>query len=37
MKPHKLIMYWVNTKKFCGGITVDENGMICELTAPCYK
>lgn len=30
--------YWVNTKKYCGAITVDQHGIICRLgTAPCYK
>lgn len=37
MKPYKLTMYWVNTKKFCGAITVDEKGIICDPSASCYK
>jgi len=31
-------LYWVNTKLFCGGISVDKNGDIVEQeTAPCYR
>lgn len=31
-------MYWVNTKKFCGAITVDQFGKVFSYeTAPCYK
>lgn len=30
--------YWVNTRKFCAGITVDENDKVYgPETAPCYK
>jgi len=38
MKVDKLTLYWVNTKKFCGGITVDGKGNVyAPETAPCYK
>lgn len=31
------VTYWVNTKKYCGGVSVDENDFIMfEGTAPCY-
>lgn len=31
-------LYWVNTKLFCGGVSVDERGKIVENeTAPCYR
>jgi hypothetical protein len=31
-------MYWLNTKKYCGGVSVDDVGFICgNGTAPCYK
>jgi hypothetical protein len=31
-------LYWVNTKLFCGGVSVDKNGNIVEKeTAPCYR
>jgi len=38
MKAYNRTMYWVNTKKFCGAITVNENGDVDpKETAPCYK
>lgn len=40
MKPttYKRTIYWVNTKKFCGGVAVDQKGDIYEPdTAPCYR
>jgi hypothetical protein len=30
-------MYWVNTKKYCGAVSVDSNGKVSFVnTAPCY-
>ena len=38
MKVYKRTIYWVNTKKFCGAIAVDQNGKVYGYdTAPCYK
>ena len=37
-KLHKRIFYYVNTKKFCGQIAVDQKGEIYKKnTAPCYQ
>jgi hypothetical protein len=37
-KTYKRIIYWVNTKKFCGAVAVDQDGHIFEYdTAPCYR
>ena len=34
----KQTLYWLNTKKYCGGVTVNDKGFITsEGTAPCYK
>jgi hypothetical protein len=31
-------IYWVNTQKYCGAISVDQNGRVYgPNTAPCYK
>jgi hypothetical protein len=31
-------LYWVNTKLFCGGVSVDKNGnIVVKETAPCYQ
>ncbi len=38
VKEYKRIIYWVNTKKFCGAIAVDQNGEVYKYdTAPCYR
>jgi hypothetical protein len=38
MKVYKRTHYWVNTKKYCGNVAVDQDGKIYELdTAPCYR
>jgi hypothetical protein len=30
-------MYWVNTKKYCGAVSVDDNDFITfKMTAPCF-
>ena len=35
---YKRNIYWVNTKKFCGSIAVDQDGLVYKLdTAPCYR
>lgn len=37
-KIYKRRIYWVATKKFCGAIAVDQDGLIYEYdTAPYYK
>jgi hypothetical protein len=37
-KPRKITTYWVKTKKYCGSIAVDQNGIIyARETAPCYR
>ena len=37
-KVYKRRFYWLNTKKFCGCLAVDQNGYVYGLdTAPCYK
>jgi hypothetical protein len=34
---YRYSVYWVNTKKYCGAVSVDQNGKICrDETAPCY-
>ncbi len=38
MKTYKRTIYWVNTKKSCGAIAVDQDGNVYKYdTAPCYK
>jgi hypothetical protein len=38
MGAYKRTIYWVNTKKFCAAVAVDQDGKIYALdTAPCYK
>ena len=38
MTIYKRRIYWVNTKKFCGAIGVDQNGEVSKYdTAPCYR
>ena len=35
---YKRTIYWVNTKKFCAAIAVDQHGKVFKFdTAPCYK
>jgi len=35
---YKRTIYWLNTKKFCGAVAVDQDGYISEWdTAPCYR
>lgn len=37
-KVYKRKFYWVNTTKFCGGVSVDQDGYVYKFdTAPCYK
>lgn len=37
-KVYKRTIYWLNTKKFCGAVAVDQDGYIFALdTAPCYR
>jgi hypothetical protein len=31
------IVYWLNTKKFCGSVGVKKGIIISSDTAPCYK
>jgi len=34
----KQAFYWINTIKYCGGVTVNEKGEVDSSgTAPCYK
>jgi len=38
LKVLKHKVYWVNTKLFCGAVTVNQDGKVLEQgTAPCYK
>ena len=37
-KIYKRTIYWVNTKKLCGAIAVDQDGFVYKYdTAPCYR
>jgi len=37
MKTYKRTLYWVNTKKYCGQVAVDQDGKVYKFgTAPCY-
>ena len=36
-KVYKRRIYWLNTKKYCGSVAVDQDGYIYNFdTAPCY-
>jgi len=38
IKEYRQTIYWVNTKKLCGAIAVDQNGEVFKWdTAPCYR
>ena len=38
MKAYKRTIYWVDTKKYCGAIAVDQKGEVYKWdTAPCYQ
>jgi hypothetical protein len=38
MKTYKRTFYWLNTKKFCGGVAVDQDRKVFKWdTAPCYQ
>lgn len=35
---YKRRIYWLNTIKFCGGVAVDQDGLVYKWdTAPCYQ
>ena len=37
-KVYKRTIYWLNTKKFCGALAIDQDGYVYEHdTAPCYR
>ena len=37
-KEYRRTIYWVNTKKSCGAIAVDQDGFVYKYdTAPCYR
>jgi len=37
VKTYKRTMYWLNTNKFCAGVSVDQDGYVYNFdTAPCY-
>jgi hypothetical protein len=37
-KEYRRTIYWVNTKKLCGAVAVDQDGFVFKWdTAPCYR